>query len=661
MFVLFHQTSEILQALRSIAAEGGTGGKAINRLLEKGNEDELLDDVNKMMKAVDKDGDGSVDLDEFIQMIYVELEKRKGGDEDEDPGHSRTSSLIVGVTGAAGSKPALGGRAQGTAKMQTRMSMLARSVLIAHKKKSEHRTIGGRDGHFVIHPFSSGHNVWDLMTTGLIVLTVLIIPLALAWDQINDSMFVVNLFIDFIFCADIVKNFYTGYINENDVIVLDRTRIARHYLSSWFVMDLCSSFPLDLVLKIMGREQTAQDAGGAVVQASGTFKALRLVRVAKMFRLLRVSKVYVYSMKLMRHMEDKYKIHVSDTAIKILRLFFLLFLLAHWIGCLSFMLCSSYNFPRESWVVYADLVHVAKRKDLDDERWILDDAEQDEFSNRVVIWEAPIVTQYFWSLFKALCAMLMLGFEGPPITNVTCETRTSWCTIEHWTTLICLWVGAIFYALLVSNMTSIITSMSMAHRRFQEKVDAVTEYMRARKLPSDLREKVREYYTLKYAEGKMFDEATIFRELTPSLRQEVKVYETRDLLKKVPMLNSSPTEVSAKICTYVIPVITFLDETLMYEGHQGDSLFFVNSGLIEIKSKYSEHLYHSIGDGCYFGDVAIFCCCKRTATCRAKSQCHLYEITGDALRDVLEDFPEVFDYMHLIAQRRRKRIEVRAF
>ena len=145
------------------------------------------------------------------------------------------------------------------------------------------------------------------------------------------------------------------------------------------------------------------------------------MRVAKMLRVVRVSKVYVYFVRFLRFCEERYKIRVSDTFLKVLRLVLMLLLLAHWIGCMSFMLCRLYGFPDDSWVAYAQL------------------AEYEEINGkRKLVGEATVGTQYAWSLFKALCSMLMLGFEGPPITNVQCVERTHWCSIEHWTTLLCL-------------------------------------------------------------------------------------------------------------------------------------------------------------------------------------------------------------------------------
>ena len=85
--------------------------------------------------------------------------------------------------------------------------------------------------------------------------------------------------------------------------------------------------------------------------------------------------------------------------------------------------------------------------------------------------------------------MIMIGFETPPFTNVSCTTTSYWCSIETWTTLVCLYIGTLFYALLISNVSSMVAQLNQAKKAFEEKLMEVNEYMVDKKLPSDLRER----------------------------------------------------------------------------------------------------------------------------------------------------------------------------
>lgn len=180
--------------------------------------------AENMMKEVDIDGDGLIDIDEFIEMM----------------------------------KKNVTGKAKSFVSYNHRMSQLARNVLLAHQKKVENSVIG--KDLWMIHPFSTLHVSWDIMVSLLIVLTVITMPLSIGWDDLNNDFFAMNLTIDTIFLFDVAKNFCTGIVDENDAVIMDGSIVRRNYLMGFFVTDFCSSIPLDLIFRIVsvgGRDFTS--------------------------------------------------------------------------------------------------------------------------------------------------------------------------------------------------------------------------------------------------------------------------------------------------------------------------------------------------------------------------------------------------------------------
>jgi hypothetical protein len=116
--------------------------------------------------------------------------------------------------------------------------------------------------------------------------------------------------------------------------------------------------------------------------AKNSVKLLKLLLVFKLFRFRRLKKAYDLAGTISRHIEAHLGgIRITDGFAKVTSLFFWALILAHWIGCFNFMLVQSYDFPDDSWVVAAGL---------------------DE--------ETPVV-QWSFALFKALAAMIVIGFE----------------------------------------------------------------------------------------------------------------------------------------------------------------------------------------------------------------------------------------------------------
>ena len=57
-----------------------------------------------------------------------------------------------------------------------------------------------------------------------------------------------SFLVDIMFIIDIVINFRTTYINENEDVVSEPSKIAVHYFRGWFIIDLVAAIPFDLLL-----------------------------------------------------------------------------------------------------------------------------------------------------------------------------------------------------------------------------------------------------------------------------------------------------------------------------------------------------------------------------------------------------------------------------
>ncbi|KAH8075824.1 voltage-gated potassium channel [Aureococcus anophagefferens] len=298
---------------------------------------------------------------------------------------------------------------------------------------------------------------------------------------------------------------------------------------------------------------------------------LSILKMVKLFKLFRTARLLDHLAPYWYQVQDYYHFHISDAWIKLCKLFFFLIVLAHWMGCVSYALARFWNFPRSSWVVVAGLV------------------DEDGANLKTVI------SQYSWCVCRALGLIVMESYESP-YSSGTCVETDGWCTIETWTILLSLYVGSIFYAALISNISSIVGDMNVSKRRFEEMVHNTDEYMITKNIPRDLRER-REFYHLRYAKGRIFDEGQILDSLNAELRTEIASYNTRAVVS---------------------------------EGNSGDEMFFISNGMAEILLACGNVAIHVISDGCYFGEP----------------EC---EVAPRAIAD----FPEIEAYLQRIAKLRR--------
>lgn len=61
--------------------------------------------------------------------------------------------------------------------------------------------------------------------------------------------------VDVLFIVDIVINLRTTYVDQNDEVVTQQSRIAKHYIKGWFPIDLFAAIPFDLLMFRTGSDE----------------------------------------------------------------------------------------------------------------------------------------------------------------------------------------------------------------------------------------------------------------------------------------------------------------------------------------------------------------------------------------------------------------------
>lgn len=94
-------------------------------------------------------------------------------------------------------------------------------------------------------------------------------------------------FVDASFSLDIVLNFRTAFVESgaSDALISSSRRIASRYLTGFFLLDVVSTVPWDLVM--------TNEALGLVqlFKVSRIVKLVRIMRILKLIRILRLLKV----------------------------------------------------------------------------------------------------------------------------------------------------------------------------------------------------------------------------------------------------------------------------------------------------------------------------------------------------------------------------------
>jgi hypothetical protein len=116
----------------------------------------------------------------------------------------------------------------------------------------------------IIHPRNTwwiGH--WDIASFALLIYTAIVTPFevcvlrtmpldALHTNPGQTTIFIINRVVDIFFLMDMVLNFFLAYREpaySGGRWITSRTRIAWHYIQTWFFFDIISVVPFDLITR----------------------------------------------------------------------------------------------------------------------------------------------------------------------------------------------------------------------------------------------------------------------------------------------------------------------------------------------------------------------------------------------------------------------------
>uniref|UniRef100_A0A8C5PPM6 Cyclic nucleotide-binding domain-containing protein n=1 Tax=Leptobrachium leishanense TaxID=445787 RepID=A0A8C5PPM6_9ANUR len=466
-------------------------------------------------------------------------------------------------------------------------------------------------GFWIIHPYSDFRFYWDLIMLLLMVGNLIILPVGITFfkDENTPPWIVFNVLSDTFFLADLVLNFRTGIVVEdNTEIILDPHTIKMKYLKTWFLVDFVSSIPVDYIFLIVDLE-TRVDSD--VYKTARALRIVRFTKILSLLRLLRLSRLirYIHQWEEIFHMTYD----LASAVVRIFNLIGMMLLLCHWDGCLQFLVPMLQDFPEDCWVSINQMANESWGK------------------------------QYSHAIFKAMSHMLCIGYGQQAPEGMT----------DVWLTMLSMIVGATCYAMFIGHATALIQSLDSSRRQYQEKYKQVEQYMSFHKLPPDTRQRIHEYYEHRY-QGKMFDEENILGELSEPLNEEIVNFNCRNLVANMPLFaNADPNFVTAMLTKLKFEVFQPADY-IIREGTVGKKMYFIQHGVVSILTRGSKET--KLSDGSYFGEICLLTRGRRTASVRADTYCRLYSLSVDNFNEVLEEYPMMRRAFETVAMDRLDRI-----
>eukprot|EP00127_Corallochytrium_limacisporum_P000212 Clim_evm29s7 gene=Clim_evmTU29s7 len=432
---------------------------------------------------------------------------------------------------------------------------------------------------------------WDALMFVVMLYVAFIIPFRAATFHSSDGpWFWVDVFIDFIFLIDMILTFHTAYWDADHQMITDPKMIARHYLRTWFLVDLIALFPVYLL------------DGSSVTK---TARLTRLSRIAKIFRVLRILKL----LKLFHNNRFHGVMNHSSMRVGVRRFLMFIFwtiLALHLAACL--------------WMFFPGL------NDYDEDTWVYHAGFVDPTTGNV-----DIPAMYIASLYWATQTMTTVGYGD-------IEPQSSGERV--FATLMML-TGAMFYAFAVSNISSILSSVDAEETLHKRKMDSLNEYMREIHLSKELRFRLRNHFR-HYRPNKSRvgaeQKQAILNEMPSSLRWEVaKHVYSENFLEGNEFLNKLPKAMAATLILNSKRLVVDKSHYIITEGEVPNDLYLLKRGDLKVKIAGTKQIA-ILSTGAHVGD-SLFVYTSQPFSVIAHSQCELYFVNKRTLADIMTDYP----------------------
>ncbi|XP_034040144.1 potassium voltage-gated channel subfamily H member 1a isoform X2 [Thalassophryne amazonica] len=471
--------------------------------------------------------------------------------------------------------------------------------------------------HIILH-YCLFKTTWDWVILILTFYTAIMVPYNVSFKtkQNNVTWLVVDSIVDVIFLVDIVLNFHTTFVGPAGEVISDPKLIRMNYLKTWFVIDLLSCLPYDVI-------NAFENVDEGISSLFSSLKVVRLLRLGRVARKLD---------------------HYIEYGAAVLVLLVCVFgLAAHWLACIWYSIGDYEVIDEETNIVRQD-------------SWLFLLAETVGTPYRFNAsgsgkWEGGPNKHsvYITSLYFTMTSLTSIGFG-----NIAPTTDG-----EKIFAVAMMMIGSLLYATIFGNVTTIFQQMYANTNRYHEMLNSVRDFLKLYQVPKGLSERVMDYIASTWSMSRGIDTEKVLQICPKDMRADICVHLNRKVFKEHPAFRLASDGCLRALAMEFQTIHCAPGDLIYHAGESVDSLCFVVSGSLEVIQ--DDEVVAILGKGDVFGDVfwKEVTLAQACANVRALTYCDLHIIKRDALQKVLEfytAFANHFSRNLLLTYNLRKRI-----
>eukprot|EP00931_Biecheleriopsis_adriatica_P082729 TRINITY_DN5617_c0_g2_i1.p1 TRINITY_DN5617_c0_g2~~TRINITY_DN5617_c0_g2_i1.p1 ORF type:complete len:753 (+),score=134.51 TRINITY_DN5617_c0_g2_i1:50-2308(+) len=448
---------------------------------------------------------------------------------------------------------------------------------------------------FLIPYDSTFRMAWDIMIMIVLLYLCISLPFEIGFQQIPELQ-ALDVVVDIMLLVDIVLNFFTSYL-ENDCMVTSSSKVAMHYLRTWFLFDAVASIPWDLL-------------SARVLPNLQPLKLLKLGKITKVIKLLRVGKLLLRCTDptFIDAFEGSFSFRGYQNLKKVILLLSITILLCHWLAC------SLAAIDGEAIDSY-----LGAGKELP--------------------------SRYLASLYWAMTTLTTVGYGD--VTPVSDGGRAF--------AMVAMAAGGAFYGYILGSITSVVSDLDVESRGYNERMEHLEAWLARHELPTVLNRRLRHHFKKHLRVKGVVDDSSIIQDMSRDLRSQAAFLIVHERVRTNVMFRGMPNSALATIVDVLKKTGAYIHETVVNRGDPGVAMFVIAEGdayvtegrlwrwpageALLTRSGTSLTKLHA---GCSFGEEIIFQLAQTYGySIVAATTLDLYEIPEESFEDKFRHMPSL--------------------
>ncbi|CAD5165552.1 unnamed protein product [Musa acuminata subsp. malaccensis] len=429
----------------------------------------------------------------------------------------------------------------------------------------------------IVSPYDPRYRLWELFLIFLVLYSAWICPFEFAFLRyLPSKIFLVDNIVDSFFAIDIVLTFFVAFMDHKSCLLVDDPkRIAVRYLSTWFIFDACSTYPIQTISFSYNRH--------------GNSLSFKLLSMLRLWRLRRVGSLFA-------RLEKDIRFNYFWT--RCTKLFSVTIFAVHCSGCFNYMIADRYPDPKRTWI--GAVIPNFREDDL----WL------------------RYVTAIYWSI----TTLTTTGYGDLHAEN----TREMLFDICY------MFFNLGLMAYLIGNMTNLVVQGTSRTKKFRDTIQNASEFASRNKLPKYIEEQMLSHICLRFKTQEL-KQQEILDDLPKAIRSSIAEHLFLPIVQNVYLFQGVASNTLFQMVTEMKAEYFPPKEDVMLQNEAPTDLYVIVSGAVEMRTYADgiEKVHGSVTAGEIVGEIAVLCHMPQPFTVRTTELTQILRLNRTILFNII--------------------------